>query len=78
MIGPAYYGVVDTLNTTNGRITPASDAVNYSIFDLDESGATDLGDLSYMLLNIGGRTPGDVDGDGVVGPSDISLLLLNM
>ena len=38
MIGPTYYGVLDTANTgpTGGKITPPTDAVSYSMFDLDE------------------------------------------
>ena len=79
MIGPTYYGVLDTANTgpTGGRVTPAADAVAYSMFDLDESGQTDFGDLSIMLLSVGGRTPGDIDGDGMVTSGDVALLLLN-
>mgnify|MGYP003342509149 CR=1 FL=1 len=79
MIGPTYYGTLDTANTgpTGGRLTPAADAVSYSMLDLDESGTTDAGDLALLLLNYGGRTPGDIDGDGIVGSGDLALLLLN-
>jgi len=79
MIGPTYYGVLDTANTgpTGGKITPPTDAVSYSMFDLDESGQTDFGDISIMLLSIGGRSPGDIDGDSIVSNGDVALLLLN-
>ena len=79
MIGPTYHGVLDTANTgpTGGRVTPAADAVAYSMFDLDESGQTDFGDLSLLMLNYGCRSPGDIDGDGIVGGGDVALLLLN-
>jgi hypothetical protein len=79
MIGPTYYGVLDTANTgpTGGRVTPPADAIAYSMFDLDESGQTDFGDISILLLSIGARSPGDIDGDGIVSNGDVALLLLN-
>ena len=79
MVGPTYYGTLDTANTgpTGGKNTPATDAVAYSMFDLDESGQTDFGDLSILMLNYGCRSPGDIDGDGIVGGGDVALLLLN-
>ena len=30
-----------------------------------------------MLLSIGGRSPGDIDGDSIVSNGDVALLLLN-
>jgi hypothetical protein len=79
MIGPTYYGVVDTANIgpTGGKSVPATDAIAYSMLDLDESGQTDFGDLSILMLNYGGRSPGDIDGDGLVGGGDVALLLLS-
>jgi hypothetical protein len=79
MIGPTYYGVVDTTNIgpTGGKSVPATDAIAYSMLDLDESGQTDFGDLSILMLNYGGRSPGDIDGDGLVGGGDVALLLLS-
>ena len=47
------------------------------MFDLDESGQTDFGDISILLLSIGARSPGDIDGDGIVSNGDVALLLLN-
>jgi hypothetical protein len=79
MIGPTYHGVLDTANVgpTGGKLTPSSDAVAYSLYDLDENGETDFGDLAVLLLSVGARAPGDIDGDGIVTAGDVALMLLN-
>jgi len=79
IIGPSYYGVVDTANTGagGGKVVVPTGAVTYNPFDLDESGSSDFGDIAVMLLNYGSRGPGDFDLDGVVGNGDLALMLLN-
>jgi hypothetical protein len=71
--------VLDTANVgpTGGKLTPSSDAVAYSLYDLDENGETDFGDLAVLLLSVGARAPGDIDGDGIVTAGDVALMLLN-
>lgn len=49
-----------------------------AIGDLDESGATDAGDIGWLLLRFGTSDPrGDLDRSGTVDAGDIAVLLLN-
>ena len=53
------------------------DACQYAVGDLDLDGATNTGDLAFILLLFDSPGPiGDLDGDGMVSTADVSLMLL--
>ena len=75
-------GIPDACDITAGREEDQDgggvpDACQYAVGDLDLDGATNNGDLAFILLLFDSPGPiGDLDRDGIVGAADVSLLLL--
>ena len=75
-------GIPDACDISAGREEDQDgggvpDACQYAVGDLDLDGATNTGDLAFILLLFDSPGPiGDLDGDGMVSTADVSLMLL--
>jgi fibronectin type 3 domain-containing protein len=75
-------GIPDACDISAGREEDQDgggvpDACQYAVGDLDLDGATNTGDLAFILLLFDSPGPiGDMDGDGIVSTADVALVLL--